>query len=107
MRLISKAIVSLYPTAEFVIEDEDYNRIRWVKNEPENFVSKEELEAELDRLISIEESSVYQRLRAPEYPPMTDYLDAVYWQSRGDESKMIAYLAAVEAVKLKFPKEQI
>jgi hypothetical protein len=105
MKLISKAIASLYPTAEFIIEDEDYTRIRWTKNQPENFVSKEELEAELDRLISIEESLVYQRLRAPEYPPIGDYLDAVYWQSQGDESKMAAYLAAVEAVKLKFPKE--
>ena len=39
-----------------------------------------------------------------EYPPMTDLADALYWQSKGDESKMTAYLAAVEAVKLKYPK---
>ena len=46
----------------------------------------------------------YQRSRDMEYPPMTDLADALYWQSKGDESKMTAYLAAVEAVKLKYPK---
>jgi hypothetical protein len=107
MIMISNAIRSLYPTAEFVIEDEDYTRIRWIKNQPENFVSKEQLEAEADRLTTVERSLQYQSWRRSEYPPMGDYLDAVYWQSQGDESKMAAYLAAVEAVKLKFPKEQV
>jgi hypothetical protein len=46
----------------------------------------------------------YQRLRDMEYPPMTDLADALYWQSKGDDSKMTAYLAAVEAVKQKYPK---
>ena len=104
MRLISKAIASLYPTAEFVIEDEDYNRIRWVKNQPEVFASKQELETELDRLEAIERSLEYQRLRRPEYPSLAGLADALYWQAQGDESKMIAYLAAVDAVKLKYPK---
>jgi hypothetical protein len=106
MKLISKAIRSLYPTAEFVIENEDYDRIRWVKNEPENFVSKEQLETEADRLKNVEKSLEYQAKRRLEYPSMSDYLDAVYWQSQGDESKMAEYLAAVEAVKYKYPKEQ-
>jgi hypothetical protein len=43
-------------------------------------------------------------LRRFSYPPMTDYLDAAYWQSQGDDSKMNAYLAAVEAVKTLYPK---
>ena len=105
MKLISKAIASLYPTAEFVIENEDYTRIRWIKNQPENFVSKDQLEAEADRLKAVEQSLQYQSKRRLEYPPMGDYLDAVYWQSQGDESKMAAYLAAVEAVKYKYPKD--
>jgi predicted lipoprotein len=105
MKLISKAIRSLYPTAEFVIENEDYTRIRWIKNQPENFVSKDQLDAEADRLTTVERSLEYQAKRRLEYPPMGDYLDAVYWQSQGDESKMAAYLAAVEAVKYKYPKD--
>ena len=44
------------------------------------------------------------RLRQAEYPPLADLADALYWQSKGDSSKMDAYNAAVEAVKQRFPK---
>jgi hypothetical protein len=43
-------------------------------------------------------------MRQPEYPPLGDLADAIYWQNEGDSSKMTAYLAAVEAVKVKYPK---
>lgn len=107
MIILTNAIRSLYPDAEFVIEDEDYNKIRWIKNKPENFASRKELEAEAERLKHVERSLEYQAKRRLEYPPMSEYLDAVYWQNRGDDSKMTAYLEAVEAVKLKYPKEPI
>ena len=44
------------------------------------------------------------RLRQALYPPLADLADALYWQSKGDNSKMDAYNAAVEAVKQRFPK---
>jgi hypothetical protein len=43
-------------------------------------------------------------LRRAQYPPLSDLADALYWQAQGDESKMAAYLAAVQAVKDRFPK---
>lgn len=46
----------------------------------------------------------YDLKRRREYPPLTDLADALYWQSQGDQTKMDAYLAAVEAVKIKYPK---
>jgi hypothetical protein len=46
----------------------------------------------------------YIRDRVMEYPPLTELADALYWQAQGDESKMTAYLAAVNAVKAKYPK---
>jgi hypothetical protein len=67
--------------------------------------SKEEIEAEVIRLDQQWIATEYQRLRQPEYPPLADLADALYWQSQGDESKMTAYLAAVDAVKQKYPKE--
>lgn len=106
MIMISKAIRSLYPTAEFIIENEDYDRIRWIKNKPENFATNGELEDEVARLEAIEASLEYQKLRRSEYPPLSDLADAIYWQSQGDNSKMTEYLAAVNAVKLKYPKAQ-
>jgi hypothetical protein len=67
--------------------------------------TKEEILAERARLQAELDSTEYQRLRQPEYPPLADLADAIYWQAEGDESKMTAYLAAVDAVKQKYPKE--
>ncbi len=61
--------------------------------------------AENNRLNSIEQANLYRRQRQPEYPPLQDLADALYWQSKGDNTKMEAYLAACEAVKQKYPKE--
>jgi hypothetical protein len=66
--------------------------------------TKAALDAEIVRLQAEWDSTEYQRQRQPEYPPLVDLADALYWQSQGDDSKMSAYLAAVEAVKLKYPK---
>ena len=49
--------------------------------------------------------NAYISKRAPEYPPLTDLADALYHQSKGDETKLTAYLAKCEAVKQKYPKE--
>lgn len=66
--------------------------------------SREAIAAEIIRLQAEYDSKQYQRQRQPEYPPLADLADALYWQAQGDESKMTAYLAAVEAVKQKYPK---
>lgn len=42
--------------------------------------------------------------RRQAYPPLTDLADALYWQSKGDDALMKAYLAKIEAVKARFPK---
>jgi hypothetical protein len=49
--------------------------------------------------------NAYKYKRTPEYPPLTDLADALYHQSKGDETKLTAYLAKCEAVKQKYPKE--
>ncbi len=46
----------------------------------------------------------YREHRRFAYPPLADLADALHWQGQGDESKMTAYLAAVEEVKTRFPK---
>jgi hypothetical protein len=66
--------------------------------------SKEEIESEIASLEAQYASTEYQRLRQTEYPPIADLADALYWQAQGDETKMTAYLAKVEAVKQKYPK---
>lgn len=43
----------------------------------------------------------YQRLRAAEYPPMTEYLDGIV---KGDAAQVQAYIDACLAIKAKYPK---
>lgn len=117
MSSLANAIKSLYPDAQFAIEDNDISKIRWFANQPDGFefsdddegklakqAKLEELNVEVNRLKQIELSLKYQQDRKKEYPPLADLADALYWQSQGDNTKMEAYIAAVEAVKQKYPK---
>lgn len=67
--------------------------------------TKVQIEAKAAELKTAWVSAQYQRMRQPEYPPLTDLADALYWQQKGDDTKMTAYLAAIQAVKEKYPKE--
>lgn len=51
-------------------------------------------------------ATAYQRQRAPEYPPISDLADALYWASQGDDSKLNSYYAACAVVKAKYPKPE-
>jgi len=99
--VIAEAIAALSPGAEWSLVGDDLATLEWFKGarpSDESITAKAaELQAEFDR-------TEYQRLRAPEYPPLTDLADAIFWQQQGDESKMEAYVAACEAVKAKYPK---
>lgn len=64
-------------------------------------VTEAELNAEYQRLLANYEENEYQRLRAVEYPPMTDYLDGVV---KGDQAQIDKYIADCLAVKAKYPK---
>ena len=46
----------------------------------------------------------YKDDRKPLYPPIEDFADAMYWNSKGDSSKLTAYYAACEKVKTDNPK---
>lgn len=46
----------------------------------------------------------YRKRRELEYPSLADFADAMYWQSKGDNSKLDAYFNKIDAVKTKFPK---
>jgi hypothetical protein len=46
----------------------------------------------------------YQRQRAAEYPPVTDYLDGIV---KGDQAQVQAYIDACLAVKAKYPKPSV
>ena len=115
--MIVKALLSLSPDASWALDgpeiiwEEDFDNAG--KYIPKNLIwhstniempTKEQIETRISELQEIANSMAYQSLRQPEYPPLADLADALYWQANGDPSKMTAYLAQVAAVKNKYPK---
>jgi hypothetical protein len=100
---ISQAVLTLRPGASFTIDGEQkYENIIWNSKDLEK-PSKIEVLNELNRLQEEYDFKEYQRLRSKEYPPVTDYLDAVV---KGDLAQQQAYIDACLAVKAKYPKPE-
>lgn len=100
--LVAEALSSLRPLSQYAVgSDGSINWIDTVQTRP----TDTEIAAEIIRLESEYNAQEYARKRAPEYPSLTDLADALYHQSKGDETKLTAYLAKCEAVKQKYPKE--
>lgn len=94
----AKAIDSLRPNSQWVLRGEI---VEWMDTE-QTQPTDNEISAEITRLQAEYDSKEYQRQRAREYPPMTDYLDGVV---KGDQAQIDAYIATCLAVKAKYPKE--
>lgn len=90
------AVLSLVPGAEVSCTD---TSVTWYDPE-EAPVTDEEIQTELERLESEYASSQYKRLRASEYPPIGDQLDALF-HAGVFPPEMAAQL---QAVKDKYPK---
>jgi len=63
----------------------------------------EEETAAFEAQVAASLTTEYQRQRAAEYPPMTDYLDGIV---KGDQAQVQAYIDACLAVKAKYPKPE-
>jgi hypothetical protein len=99
---ITDAIVNLRPGAEWALSGDTYGGLNWL-DKIQTKPSQEEITAELLKLQTEYDSKEYRRLRAKEYPPVTDYLDAVV---KGDLEQQQAYVDACLAVKAKYPKPE-
>jgi hypothetical protein len=97
---IPDALQSLTPGAQWVLSGDAYTGLNWLDTE-QTQPTEEECIAEAARLQIEYDALEYQRLRAPEYPPITDYLDGVV---KDDQEQIDAYIAACQAVKEKYPK---
>ena len=95
--MIEVALSNLRPDAQFIIRGND---IEWL-TDGVTTPTEAEITAEVARLQAEYDNNEYQRQRASEYPPITDYLDGVV---KGDQAQIDAYIAACQAVKAKYPK---
>lgn len=99
---ITHALQSLAPGAEWSISGEDYSTLTWLSEDIEQ-PTEEALIVEVARLQTEYDALEYQRLRAPEYPSITDYIDGVV---KGDQAQIDKYIADCLAVKAKYPKPE-
>jgi hypothetical protein len=101
--MIAEAIHSLRPGTAWTLDGETYEGLTWLDNQ-QSPPSKEEVLNEAERLRLRAISLRYQVERKHQYPPLSDFADAMYWASKGDQAKLDAYYAACEAVKIAHPK---
>jgi len=88
------ALLSLRPNAEWVIQDEVIDWLDTKQTQP----TEEEIAAEIVRLQTEYDATEYQRKRAAEYPSIPDQLDLLY------HGGLDAWKAAIQTVKIKYPK---
>jgi hypothetical protein len=98
------ALLSLKPGAQWSWSGTEYAGLNWYDTE-QTKPTAEEINAEIERLKAVELANYYQQLRVQEYPPLSEFADAMYWQSQGDDTKMTAYLTACADVKTRYPKD--
>ena len=85
------AVYALYSNALYISEDKVFDK------------DGNKIEIDLEAVNAWVDPKAYIAKRAAEYPPMTDYLDAVV---KGDQDQIDAYIAACQAVKTKYPKPE-
>jgi len=99
MNFIVEAIKNLKPGATWSLNGDTYNGLDWL-DETQSKPTEEEIQAEIERLRAEHERTQYQRQRAPEYPSITEQLDALF--HAGVFPPEMA--AQIQAVKDKYPK---
>ena len=77
-------------------KDNDYDTIVWTN--PEESVSKKDLESKVAELQKAEDANQYQRDRADAYPSYADQFDTIYHQG------IDAWKAEIKKVKNAHPK---
>jgi len=101
MSLDHEAIRKAYPNV--VLIDNDGSIIR-DKSGNDVVVEQSKIDTARATLDAEAAATAYQSTRKYLYPPLRDFADAMYWNSKGDSSKLTAYYAACEKVKTDNPK---
>jgi hypothetical protein len=97
---LAEALHSLRPGKGWSCNDKDHLSVKWA-DEATVPPTPDEILQEYDRIEKAYIAAEYQRQRAAEYPPITDYIDGVV---KGNQAQIDAYIAACLAVKAEFPK---
>ena len=98
-----KALNNLVGSGNFYLEgDHTYESVKtWFVDNPP---TAQQVYAERDRLKAEWDQKYYARERKYDYPELGELADAIYWKEKGDNSKMQAYIAKIDAIKAQWPK---
>ena len=101
---ISSAVLSLRPNSQFLIRGDCYEGIEWLEKPVweggQKKPTKEEVEAEIEKLKEEYDNLEYQRLRKKEYPTIENQLDLLYHQGYD------GWKSTIDEVKNKYPKPE-
>ena len=98
MRDLSKALTSLYPGSQWVLNGDEYSGLDWLPGNEKPKPTQKELEDEADRLHQVWLNNQYQRDRAKAYPSFAEQFDTLY------HGGYDAWKATIDEVKDRFPK---
>ena len=101
--LTARALAWKYPTVNFDTVDD---RITAWRSSDVKQPDEIETKAVVDEYVAFKARNLYKERRKNEYPPLEDFSDAVFHERNGNAAPMEAYLAAVQAVKNKYPKPE-
>jgi len=97
---LAQALANLAPGAEWGTLGSEINWMDDTIDQP----SEEDLASEIARIKQAEIDEEYKAKRKAEYPPISDFIDAYYWEKHGDSTLMDEYMSKVSSIKNKFPK---
>ena len=98
---ISLALINLRPGAQWALNGDTYDGLQWL-DETQTKPTEDEISQEIERLKAEYELTQYQRQRKPEYPSITDQLDALF--HAGVFPPEMA--EQIQAIKDKYPKPE-
>ena len=96
---IAKALITLRPNAQWSLLGNTYDGLEWL-DEIQTKPSEDEISQKIEELKAEHERTQYQRQRKPEYPSITDQLDALF--HAGVFPPEMA--EQIQAIKDKYPK---
>tara|TARA_R100000231_G_scaffold110900_1_gene82211 strand:+ start:451 stop:759 length:309 start_codon:yes stop_codon:yes gene_type:complete len=96
------AIIKAYPS--IITLSEDFVNYGLDKDGNKVSIVQSKVDAARTTLDAEAAATAYQYTRQGLYPPLGDFADAMYWNSKGDSTKLEAYYAACEKVKTNNPK---
>jgi len=99
---ITKALESLRPGSRWALNGDDYEGLIWFDENELPPPSEDEISQKIEELKAEYELTQYQRQRVPEYPSITDQLDALF--HAGVFPPEMA--AQIQAIKDKYPKTE-